>query len=209
VFTLVDSTVTGTAVHSAAETEFTWWYYTDVPLEKLFAHKKPYSRENGAHSLEVLMYGNDDDNRQHWLENDGGICTWDNVKDTRLFYNTWLYMRLSEHEINGVEGTRRFEVRNAFNAAFPRSKPSHNQMVAWMIAWCSVRAKGQGFLDIGGLPQASDLGDFSLTKNNLVKHGIFPLRRTGHPEVEKARGMLSDGIAHDECWRLQVANAAG
>ena len=124
---------------------------------------------------------------------------------------------LSEHIVKEYQlsDMRVFLVRRAFMATFSRSgrinMPSVHCMHVWMILYCSGKHEcGQGFLDVDSGPHEQlATGDYVLPNKSLTAHGVVPFRRTGHPEYEAATGGSSDLIGMLECWRLQVANAAG
>ena len=86
-----------------------------------------------------------------------------------------------------------------------------NQMVAWMIDWCSVRATDQGFLDVDGPSVAALGGSFSLLKRDLAQHGIVPFRRTeGRESSTDAVQALPPNLRRSPPLPgLQIASGAG
>ena len=225
-FTLsAESTSDLTALHSGNETAFKFRMYMPTPLEKLFNMKKPYATQNGNRSFNVLFRGHDILYGDDYLTTRDGTFVFSSEDDNSLddCGAGWnksqadMYAMLSEHIVKEYPPSdkRRFLVQRAFMATFSRSgrinMPSVHCMRVWMILYCSGKHEcGQGFLDVDSGPHEQlAAGDYVLPNKSLTAHGAVPFRRTGHPEFEAAAGSSSEHIGMFECWRLQVANAAG
>ena len=100
----------------------------------------------------------------------------------------------------------------AFEMSFKKN-PGWFELHKWIITFCSaLKTGGNGFLEIDNDSTGEKIdfaaGEFLLKPKVLKENGLYPLRRNGHPDCRFYVAGF-EFIPNDECWALQLANAAG
>ena len=187
--------------------------HKDSVLEELFADV--YATNNVDRSLDAILHGEDVGGKT-WKDDEGKV-TWDHCQKQGFFQqdHVRMYERMKKHQMKpGHTLNNRHAFRNAFNRKFKKCPACDFEMIKFIAEWCSQPVyRGGGFmlLDHHIESQLQCDGDFPLKVKVLHKHGLVPLRRSGHAEYEYAYTYYRDtlGIEQDECYRLMLANAAG